>query len=180
MDDPRPTIDNLLTLTDAAAHTGHTREALRQRVKRGSLQAVKGNDGQVRVHLRDLADLPAPDETGVDQGQPSNATADAALAVLVATVADLKADLGQARSTLNKVVADHLVSLGQAQERADQAIAKRDQASQQCVEARERASLAELEVRLVREQLAKAEDRAAEDRAALAKARLPFWERWRR
>lgn len=37
------------TLTDAAASTGYTREALRQRVLRGKLKAMRGNDG------RDLA-----------------------------------------------------------------------------------------------------------------------------
>lgn len=164
MDDPWPTTDSLLTLTEAAAHTGHTREALRQRVKRGSLQAVKGNDGQVRVHLRDLADLLPPDETGVDPGQPSDATTDPALVVLVATVADLRADLGHTRSTLDKTVADHLVNLGQAQERANQAITERDQARQEREDARVQAAHAEGQVSALRE--------------ALAEAQRPFWRRW--
>ena len=166
MDDPRPTTDGLLTLTEAAAHTGHTREALRQRVKRGSLRAVKGNDGQVRVYLRDLADLPVPDEIGVDPGQMSEAATDTALVVLVATMADLRADLGQARSTLDKVMADHLVNLGQAQEHANQAITERDQARQEREDARVRA--------------ARAEGQASALREALAEAPRPFWRRWLR
>ena len=164
MDDPRPTTDSLLTLTEAAAHTGHTREALRQRVKRGSLQSVKGNDGQVRVHLRDLGDLPPPDETGVDPGQVGDTATDATLIVLVATVADLRTDLGHARSTLDKAVADHLVNLGQAQERAAQAITERDQARQEREDARVRA--------------ARAEGTASALREALAEAQRPFWRRW--
>lgn len=164
MDAPRPTTDSLLTLTEAAARTGHTREALRQRVKRGSLQSMKGNDGQVRVHLRDLGDLPPPGEIGVDPDQANNATTDVTLAVLFATVADLQADLGRTRSTLDKAVADHLVDLGQVQERAAQAITERDQARQEREEARVRA--------------ARAEGTASALREALAEARRPFWQRW--
>src|SRR4051794_10656258 len=45
------------TLTEAAARSGYTREALRLRVRRGKLRAVKGNDGVTRL-----------DPTGLDPG----------------------------------------------------------------------------------------------------------------
>ena len=51
----------LLTLTEAAARTGYSRDALRQRIRRGKLSASKGNDGQIRIHARDLGDLPPAD-----------------------------------------------------------------------------------------------------------------------
>lgn len=47
---------SLYLLTEAAERTGLTVEAIRQRIKRGSLQAVKGNDRVLRVRLTD-ADL---------------------------------------------------------------------------------------------------------------------------
>ena len=42
---------SLYLLTEAAERTGLTVEALRQRIKRGRLEAVKGNDGLLRVRL---------------------------------------------------------------------------------------------------------------------------------
>ena len=45
-----------LTLTEAAARTGYSRDALRQRIRRGKLSASKGNDGQLRVQARDLGE----------------------------------------------------------------------------------------------------------------------------
>jgi hypothetical protein len=47
---------SLYLLTEAAERTGLTVEAIRQRIKRGSLQSVKGNDRVLRVRLTD-ADL---------------------------------------------------------------------------------------------------------------------------
>jgi hypothetical protein len=58
---PAPSPDDpgrLLTLTEAAALSGYSREALRLRVRRGRLPAVRGNDGLVRVKASDLTDLP--------------------------------------------------------------------------------------------------------------------------
>src|SRR5215207_9062506 len=49
---------SLYLLTEAAERTGLTVEALRQRIKRGRLDAVKGNDGLLRVRLT-TADLEA-------------------------------------------------------------------------------------------------------------------------
>src|SRR5215218_6979912 len=47
---------SLYLLTEAAERTGLTVEAIRQRIKRGRLEAVKGNDGLLRVRLT-TADL---------------------------------------------------------------------------------------------------------------------------
>ena len=142
--------DNLwLTLTDAAACSGHTREALRQRVRRGSLRATKDNNGQLRVQARDLADLPPPDPSGVDPGQGDGTTPDATLDILVATVVDLRTDLERTRTVLDKALNDRLVDRGRA-ERA---------------EARAAAEAA---------RAATAETRLAAAESALAEARQPW------
>ena len=74
----RPMNDqSLYLLTEAADRTGLTVEALRQRIKRGKLDAVKGNDGLLRVRLT-TADLEELDRSATDQasrmltGQPVN------------------------------------------------------------------------------------------------------------
>ena len=149
-----------LTLTDAAARCGHTREALRQRVRRGNLRVIKGNDGRLRIHARDLTDLPPPDvsaddpgqtpdttrdATGDDPGQHGDATVDATLDILAATLADL----ARTRTVLDVVQADHLADRGRA-ERAE---------AQAAAEAR-RADAAEA--------------RLAAAEAALTEARLPW------
>lgn len=142
-----------MTLTEAAARTGHTREAIRQRIRRGTLRAVKGNDGVLRIEARDLADLPPPDATTDGQGDANEATADAALAVLVETVADLRADLGHTRTAL------------------DAALADRGQAEREREDARVRAAAAEGEAKALREALDEA-------RATSADMRRPAWQRW--
>jgi cell division protein FtsB len=60
--------DKLFLLTEAAEVTGVTVEALRQRIKRRKLHAVKGNDGLLRVRLTQ-ADIEAI-VTGRPTGQP--------------------------------------------------------------------------------------------------------------
>src|SRR4051794_34699228 len=60
------------TLTEAAARSGYTREALRLRVRRGKLRAVKGNDGVTRIDPAGLADLPPPELSGDNQGRPED------------------------------------------------------------------------------------------------------------
>lgn len=124
MDNPGQPPDGWLTLTEAAARTGYTREALRQRVRRDTLAAVKGNDGVLRVKAADLADLPPPDEAPDNQGQPGDATTVVALDVLAATVADLRADLGRMRTTLDTAVADRLDSHGRAERAEGRAVAE--------------------------------------------------------
>ena len=148
-DDHIHDLTGMLTLTEAAARTGHTREALRQRIRRGSLPSTKGNDGQLRIAVRDLGDLAPPNATGDDHGQEDDAATDAALAILVASVADLRADLVRTRSALDTAQADRLADRGRA-ERAE-AVASAEAA---------RAALAE--------------SRVAAAEAALAEARTPW------
>jgi len=113
------------TLTEAAARCGYTREALRLRVRRGKLRAIKGNDGVTRIDPAGLADLPPPDLSGDDQGRPEEAetppsTDDHALTVdvLRASLDRALDDLGQARSALDKAQEERLVDRGRA-ERAE-------------------------------------------------------------
>lgn len=125
------TASQWLTLTEAATHSGYSRDAIRQRIRRGKLQATKGNDGQLRVQARDLDDLPPPDLTADDQGQPGDKSSDLALDVLQATVADLRTtvnDLGQqlekARTALDMTQADRLNDRGRAERAEAQAVAE--------------------------------------------------------
>lgn len=134
----------MLTLTEAAAQSGHSREALRQRVRRGSLRAVRANDGQYRIDPRDLADLPPP-ETPDDPGQPQGD----ALDTLVGTVADLRAELAAARAALDGVQADRLADRGRAERAEAEAAAERRRAEA-------------------------AEARAGGAEAALSEARTPY------
>src|SRR5215218_7363317 len=57
---------SLYLLTEAAERTGLTVEAIRQRIKRGKLDAVKGNDGLLRFRLT-TADLEALDRSPTGQ-----------------------------------------------------------------------------------------------------------------
>lgn len=125
----QPPDDQWLTLTDAAARYGYTREALRQRVRRGRLRAIKGNDGQLRVQARDLADLPPPDVSGVNPGQHDNATVDVALDVLTSTVADLRTDLERTRMALDAALADRLAEHGRAKRAEAQTVAEASRAA---------------------------------------------------
>jgi hypothetical protein len=59
---------SLYLLTEAAECTGLTVEAIRQRVKRGKLEFVKGNDGLLRVRLT-TADL-----VGIDRSPTGRIT----------------------------------------------------------------------------------------------------------
>ena len=151
--DVRPVVDQgrpsgqpgLLTLTEAAAKSGYSREALRQRVRRGTLKSTRGNDGQYRIDARDLADLPPPEPTTDDPGRPG----DDILDTLVGTVADLRAELAAARSALDAAQADRLVDRGRAERAEAEAAAERRRAEA-------------------------AEARAAGAEAALAEARTPY------
>jgi len=143
-----------LTLTEAARRSGHSREALRQRVRRGRLRSQMGNDGQLRVREQDLADLP-PTSTD-DQGDSAPAVPETVLDVLRATVDDLRSalndtrqDLERTRTTLDAAQADRLVDRG----RAERAEAQAEAASARA---------------------AAAEARLAAAEAALAEARTPW------
>jgi len=128
MDEP---LDGWLTLTAAAARTGHTREAIRQRVRRGVLRATKGNDGVLRVTVRDVVMIPTPDVSSSNPGQDAGDTPVIALAVLTATmddqrttIADQRTALDGLRTALDKAHADHLVDRGRAERAEAQAAAE--------------------------------------------------------
>lgn len=151
--------DAWLTLTEAAARSGYTREAIRQRIRRHKLPASKGNDGQVRVRARDLADLPPPGLSTHDPGQTADVTTDAALAVLLATVDDLRTTVDNLRTTMVTTADKALVDHGRAERAEAQAIAEAARAT-------------------------RAEARLAAAEIALAEARTPWAVRiiraWRR
>lgn len=123
------------TLTAAARSTGYSRDALRQRIRRGKLRAVKGNrDGLIRIDPADLADLPSP-ETVDDQEGDEDVSTELAVDVLRSTVDDLRStvnDLRQGlertRTTLDAVQADRLVDRGRAERAEAQAAAERTRA----------------------------------------------------
>ncbi len=112
-----------LTLTEAAGRTGYSRDALRQRIRRGKLSANKGNDGQLRVQARDIGDLPPADLSVDDQEQADNASMDVALNVLRATLDDLRTDLVRTRTALDKALVDRLTDHGRAERAEAQAAA---------------------------------------------------------
>ena len=118
-----------LTLTEAAIHSGYSRDAIRQRIRRGTLKATKGNGGQLRVQARDLDDLPPPDTSPDDQGRPEDRSAELAMDVLRTTVDELRIDLERTRTTLDAAQTDRLNDRGRAERAEAQAKAQEDRAA---------------------------------------------------
>ena len=113
------------TLSEAAAQTGYSLEALRFRARRGKLRGIKGNDGVTRLDPAGLADLPPPEQSTDDPGrseevepQPTQDDLPTTLAVLRSSLDKALDDLGQARSALDRSQEDRLVDRGRA-ERAE-------------------------------------------------------------
>ena len=102
--------DKLYLLSEAAERSGATVEAIRQRIRRGTLHAIKGNDGRVRVKLTDadITALTAARPSGQPYGQPSERPSghhdedSSAIKALEAYVNALREDLARER-------ADHAV-----------------------------------------------------------------------
>lgn len=130
-----------LTLSEAAAQTGYSREALRLRVRRGTLRSRKGNDGTVRVDPSELGSLPPLDGSSDVQEDDRGDVQGAAMDVLVSTVADLRTDLEVARSSLESARSDQLLDRGRAERAEAQAAAQMDRAerAEARLEAAERA-----------------------------------------
>lgn len=143
-DDP-----GLLTLTEAAARSGHTRIALRQRVRRGSLPATKSNDGMLRIRTADVDGLPPPDTTTDDHDQPDAEAMGAALDAMRQATDDARTDRDQARTALD---------------------AARDELAAE----RLRATLAEERTTAATARTTAAEARLAVAETALAEARVPL------
>lgn len=53
-------MSELITLREAASLSGYSINALKMRVRRGKLTAVRANDGMLRVRRDDVAGLPPP------------------------------------------------------------------------------------------------------------------------
>jgi hypothetical protein len=145
-----------LTLTEAASRSGHSREALRQRIRRGRLPSTKDNQGQLRIRPEDLADLPPPDASTDDQVQQESEAEGVALDVLRTTVDDLRTtvnkleqDLERARLSADKAAVDRLADHGRAERAEAQATAEKGRAE-------------------------RAEARATAAEAALVEARTPL------
>ena len=147
--------DQLHTLTEAAQLTGLTVDALRQRIRRRKLQAVRGNDGLIRVRIDKLAIEPrsasqpgeslhsrlgGPVQPGDQTDQRDH------------TIKALEDAAGELRD-----------ALAREQQRAD------------TLEARENEARRELTAALVRAATAEGEAKAL--REALEEARRPFWRR---
>jgi hypothetical protein len=120
---------SLFTLTEAAERTGLTVDAMRKRIKRGTLEMVKGNDGLVRVRLTS-ADM--------DGLRPAGGGTEASRADESRTLRAMELELVAAREAVIR-----------ERERADLAAADREAA-------RIAAAAAEGEVRGLREALAEA------------------------
>ena len=143
MNDP-----GLLTLTAAATRSGHTRAALRQRVRRGTLSAVKGNDGILRVRSEDIDGLPPSEATTDDHEQPEDPMV-MAMDILRTNADELRDDRDRAVSSLD---------------------ATRDELTAE----RLRAALAEERAGAAVAQAVAAEARLAAAEAALAEAHVPL------
>jgi septal ring factor EnvC (AmiA/AmiB activator) len=113
--------DKLYLLSEAAERSGATVEAIRQRIRRGTLHAIKGNDGRVRVKLTDadIAALTAARPSGQPYGQPSERPSghhdedSSAIKALEAYVNTLREDLARER-------ADHAAERERWREQLDQ------------------------------------------------------------
>ena len=109
--------DKLYLLSEAAERSGATVEAIRQRIRRGTLHAIKGNDGRVRVKLTDadITALTAARPSGQPYGQPSghHDEDNSAIKALEAYVNTLREDLARER-------ADHAVERERWREQLEQ------------------------------------------------------------
>jgi hypothetical protein len=111
----RPTDQSWFTLTEAADRTGLTVEALRQRIKRRKIRAVKGNDGRLRVHLT-VADIEAltSQPVGRSSGQPvDNSSIVKTLQDYITTLRD---QLARAETMLDQARAEAGQGRGEAAE----------------------------------------------------------------
>src|SRR6476469_9238043 len=151
MSDP----SNLYLLTEAALRTGLSVDALRKRIRRGSLETVKGNDGLVRVRLT-TAEV---DSLRLAEGQPTPSLADEngqTIKALEAAAAALHERAAKAEAERNAAKAEAAAERA----RADKAEAERDATRVEAVRAQVAAASAEGEVKGLR--------------LALEEARRPF------
>ncbi len=167
---------SLYLLTEAAERTGLTVEALRQRIKRGKLAAVKGNDGMLRVRLTtaDLEGIRDRPATGhippTATGQPANDDR------LIKALQDAAQARGEAAALRERAE----MAEGRAAALAERVEAERrdaDTKGRELIEARERAARAEGEAGALRERIEAERDRAEANARGLeaARAELASW-----
>ncbi|RZI71331.1 MAG: hypothetical protein EOP13_18465 [Pseudomonas sp.] len=145
---------SLFLLTEAAERTGLTVEAIRQRIKRGSLQAVKGNDRVLRVRLttadlESISNRPAtghnhPMTTGQSPTSTSHRPVDDQLFKALEAAAEARGEVNALRERLE--LADAL---------ADRLRADTDRSRAEREQARIAAATAEGEARALRDALAR-------------------------
>jgi excisionase family DNA binding protein len=140
-----------LSIEEAAKLLGITADGVRKRVRRGQLEARRGNDGPIRVLV--------PSETVSDQPE---------------TVSD---SIGLVLDSLRR---DRDAARVEA-DRWRQAAEERSQAlTRELIEARERAGRAEGEAMALRDALADLSHRLDMATAELVELRRPWWRRWLR
>lgn len=173
-DDP----GQLLTLTEAASFSGYSREALRLRVRRKKLPAVRGNDGMVRVKASDLADLPpsTPDDPEDDHPvHDGDELAEARLQLAILQV-DRDAEKRRADAAQTRVIT--------LEEEVRDARALVDQRTQEVAQGQKAVGRAEAlgEAARAAQAMAEAAAARAEGKVSileneLREARRPLWER---
>ena len=137
---------SLYLLTEAAERTGLTVEAIRQRVKRGKLEAVKGNDGLLRVRLT-TADLAGIDRSSTGRVQPvmtGQATHDDQLNKALQDAAEARGEAAALRHRAERAEAEAVAERARA-----------TQAEREREVARIAAAAAEAEGKALREALAR-------------------------
>jgi chromosome segregation ATPase len=161
---------NLYTLAEAAELTGLSTEALRLRIKRGKLEAKRGNDGQPRVQLTsaDLEDF----RRQLAQQKPTLTRQDAdrtnTVKALEAAVEALREQSGRERAALQGELAIAREELARERERAERGEARAAEATLRLDGVRERAATLAVE----REE---ARIRAARLEGELEALRRPWW-----
>jgi chromosome segregation ATPase len=183
--------DRLYLLSEAAELTGATVEAIRQRIRRGTLHAIKGNDGRVRTRLTeaDIAALKAARPSGQPSERPSGRHDEdsSAIKALESHIETLREELMRERQragTTDAHARDLAVRLEALTDKLDQA--HRDRQAESERRARLEMDMAGLSSELEQERARiadlKAEGELQVERltAELNEARRPWWKRWRR
>jgi len=161
--------DGTYTLAEASRLTGLSVEALRQRMRRGKIERVRGgNDGLTRVRLSaaDLLDIQQsahPHERSTVQLSNEEASDRSVQAELAVVQEALTREQGRADAAEKRAEAER--------QRADAAVALADKRAEELRHQGERAARAEGEISGLRVALERAD-------AALNEARKPAWRRW--
>ena len=165
----------LVPLGEAARLSGLSTEAIRLRIRRGTLTSTKANDGRLLVRVADLGELAPGRPTASDRVRPvstDRATLDASR--LLERVEALEIE----RETIRELL------LAEREAHAAELLVQAERHGRELAEVRERAGKAEAEVQAAgrERQAAEAARDRAERRQDAAEAELrdlrrPLWER---